>query len=169
MILYCHTLLGSIDLCTYIYIHIILYKHVHLTNWGVMKGGVCTATVTSPLTVYSSMEIPQYHTNQTQQWVHVHNSYVPQILRYPLSILTFHLLTVLWCCEVPSRSHSNISTNCRHSVVVHSQGVQSLPQYHTDSVPCCTSLSGLSRVWQFHVGWVSTVLDCTVIRASEPR
>ena len=28
--------------------------------------------------------------------------------------------TVLWCCEGPSHSHSDISTNCRHSVVVHS-------------------------------------------------
>ena len=79
------------------------------------------------------------------------------------------LLTVQRSYEGPLHCHSNISTNCRHSVVVHSCGVQSLPQYHTDSVPCCTSLSGLSRVWQVHVGWVSPILDCTVSRASEPR
>ena len=75
----------------------------------------------------------------------------------------------MWRCEGPSHSHSDITTNCWHSVVVHSWGVQSFPQYHTDSVSCCASLSGLSRVRQVHVGWVRPILDCTVSRASEPR
>ena len=82
---------------------------------------------------------------------------------------THILLTVLWCSEGSLHSHSDISTNSRHSVVVHSRGVQLLPQHHCHSVPCCASLSGLCRVWQVHVGWVSTILDSTVIRAGEPR
>ena len=77
--------------------------------------------------------------------------------------------TVLWCCEGCLYYHSDISTNCRHSVVVHSWRVQLLHQYHNENISCCTNLSWLSRVWQVHVGWVSPILDCTVSRSSEPR
>ena len=77
--------------------------------------------------------------------------------------------TVLRCCEGPLHCHSDITTNCGHSVVIQTWRVQSLPQYHNDSVPCSARLSGLSRVWQICVGWVSPILDLTVSRSSESR
>ena len=78
-----------------------------------------------------------------------------------------YILTVLWCCEGPQYSNSDISNDCRHSIVVCHGGVQSLPQYHPPGIPCCTNLSGFSSVWQVYVGWVTSILDLTGSRAIE--
>ena len=79
------------------------------------------------------------------------------------------MLTILWCCEGPMHHYSDTSTNSRYSVVIHTYRVQLLSQYDMDRVPCCTTLSGLSRVWQVCVGGVSPIVDSTVSRSSEPR
>ena len=73
---------------------------------------------------------------------------------------------MLWSFLVLSQWRLHYS---RQSVVVHSWQVQSLAQYNSENVSCCASLSRLGRVWQVHIGWVSPILDCAVIRASKPR
>ena len=112
--------------------------------------------------VYSKLDKCMYKSLEFQQ----HNligwcgNFISPVLGFlitnPLSF-THHTFTDLYknkawwqlstyCIVVWWRSLAHDTINCKHSIV-HSWRVQLLSQYHSGSVPCCTSLSRLSWLW----------------------